>query len=190
MTITHTLQLIFDPADTAYTPFGRFQPAVPPLTTLSSQVWITDDGGITVDAAPPTVRIDGGFVSIRVIGALQEGYAWAADGANGFALRITSVFGRARGVLDTQNFASPFGVRGNPFDAVRTVFDQTFSVDDMRKANGSAEVHLGQAQFPYFSPVGPKSVYEFNVGATAFISFEGKTRMYMFGHDPDMNVGN
>ena len=84
----------------------------------------------------------------------------------GYALRIGTVFGRAATDPPTQDYASPFGVKGTrelPHHIVRTVFDKTFTTDETDDSCG-ATIELGQAHLKN-SPAGDTSVYEFmNVG--------------------------
>jgi len=190
-----TLQLIFDPTQTAYTPFGRFLPDPGPSKPVNqrSKVWILDSNAPVTDnpANPFTISISNNppQVQIGIIGNLGNiGYTWGS-GDTGYALRIAAVFGRSshHGSRD-QSYASAFPVPNATPKVVGTIFDMTFTASQITN-NQAVLLPIGS---PFFHDAGANSsdIYAFNVGVTAFINVPplNTTSVYTFGHDPDLQV--
>ena len=192
---TLTLQLVFDPSNDTYTGVGRFLPDpgdTYPQTPLSqrSKIWILDRADGTQSVVPDSdgyavkAQADAPLVRIHVLMNKNSGNLVDWDG---YALRMTAVFGRAHHAENSDNdFASPFVLKGSHPAVVAASFG--IEVDAATAQQQGALLELGAPHF--YDPHSP-ALYEFNIGVVAHIQFPNNpnTVTYTYGHDPDMEVG-
>ncbi len=153
---TLTLQLIFDPTNRLCKKFGRFLPDDPSHhLTERSDVWILNidtnpviqpgqSASVTVLSADPNTPL----IQILIIGKLPPKWAWRI-GKDGYAARITSVFGRAHHANERkQTFATPFSLHNGDSTELSTVFDQTYGTAvNPIGTNNQCLISLGFARF-------------------------------------------
>ncbi len=193
MPTTLTLQLVFDPSNTSYTPYGRFLPdpgSSAPITQRS-KVWIlnTGNGNPVVSPDNPGTPIaiskqQGVQVQINIIASLPAGYSWGPDP---YPIKVGVVFGRAHHPSRrNQDYASPFALANVTPPTVCAIFEQWFTAAQLGTAY-DALVPLGAPAF-LDTTVGSKDIYDFNVGVTVSLTHNGQPLTLSFGHDPDMQV--